>query len=135
LTEQTQEKQGENIEGGFVNRWVFQEELFQKYLDKLDDMTWLDDEADDEIDDENIIESLPANINVEKLVKECIGHNALVSLCHSHRDLFFAKRAEYLINLLINADLITLEQVEEMKKSWDKSINDFMAEEEPCSTD
>jgi len=39
------------------------------------------------------------------------------------------------VNLLINAELITLEQVEEMKKSWDKSINDFMAEEEPCSTD
>ncbi len=128
-------EQRESIESKFFSSWVFQEELFQKYLDKLDDMTWLDDEADDEIDDENIIESLPVNINVEELVGICIGHNAQVSLCYSHRDLFFAKRAEYLINLLINAELITLEQVEEMKKSWDKSINDFMAEEEPCSTD
>jgi len=61
-------EQRESIESEFFHRWVFQEELFQKYLDKLDDMTWLDDEADDEIDDENIIESLPVNINVEKLV-------------------------------------------------------------------
>jgi len=117
-------EQRESIESKLFNRWVFQEELFQKYLDNLDDMTWLDDEADDEINDENIIESLPVNINVEELVGICIGHNAQVSLCYSHRDLFFAKRAEYLINLLIDAELIPLRQVEDMQRKIYRATED-----------
>ena len=120
-------EQRESIEGEFFSSWVFQEELFQKYLDD-DDMMWLYDETVDETVDENIIESLPNNINVEKLVEECIGHNALVRLCHSHRDLFYASRVEYLIGLLINAELIPLKLVNEMQRKIYRATEDWYLE-------
>lgn len=109
-------EQRESIENKFFKRWVYEEGDYLKYLKELDDMEWLfdDDDDDDDDDGDNIIESLPVNINVEKLVGECIGFKALVSLCHSSRDLYHASRAEYLIDLLINAELIPLRRVEDM---------------------
>jgi len=99
-----------SIENEFFKRWVYEEGDYLKHLMELDDMNWLFDNGDD-----NIIESLPVNINVEKLVEECISYNALVSLCHSTRDVYHASRASHLINLLTNAELIALRQVEDMQ--------------------
>jgi len=115
-------EQSESIEGGFVNRWVYEDDLYRRWVDK-------------EIDDNKVIEAMPAGTTVENIVGKCLGHNAILEACQSSSGGYLMIRAENLIFILIYADLITLEQVEEMKKSWNKSINDFMAEEEPCSTD
>ena len=115
-----------SIESKFFNQWVFDEKAYLKYLKRLDYV--IDDDNDKLSDDENIIESLPDNINVEKLVEECIGHNALVRLCHSHRDLFYASRVGYLIGLLINTELIPLKQVEEMQRKIYRATEDWYLE-------
>ena len=115
-------EQRESIEGRFVNRWVYEDDLYRRWVDN-------------EIDDNKVIEAMPAGTIVENIVEKCLGHNAILEACQSSSDGYLMIRTENLIFILIYADLITLEQVEEMKKSWDKSINDFMAEEEPCSTD
>jgi len=107
-------EQRNSIESEFFNQWIYQEGDYLKYLKRLDDV----------IDDDNIIESLPVNINVEKLVEECISYNALVRLCHSSRDLYHASRADYLINLLINSELIPLKRIEEMQSKIYRATED-----------
>ena len=115
-------EQKESIEVKFVNRWLYENDLYRRWVDN-------------EIDDDKVIEALPAGTIVENIVSECLARNAILEACQSSSDIEFMIKAENLIFILVYADLITLKQVEEMKKSWDKSINDFMAEEEPCSTD
>jgi len=116
------EEQTNSIESELFHRWVYEEGAYLKYLKRTDDMDWLFDDGDGH--DDNIIESLPVNINVEKLVEDCISHNALISLCHSSRDLYHASRAEYLINLLINSELIPLKRVEEMQRKIYRATED-----------
>jgi len=111
-----------SIESELIHRWVYDEGAYLKYLNRLNDMDWLFDDGDE--DDDNIIETLPVNINVEKLVEECISYNALVSLCHSSRDLYHASRSEYLIDHLINSELIPLKRVEELQSEIFRATED-----------
>ena len=118
----------ESIEQEFFDRWVFQEGLYEKYLEDFANWTCLDDNEDDEVKRENIVDCLPTNINVENLVAVCIGYNALVSLYHSRRDKFFMERSSYLVDLLIDAELVSWQRVKKRHKEIFRETEDLYDE-------
>ena len=113
----------ESIEGEFAERWLYEDDLFIRW-------------AEQKIDDDKVIESIPAGANIEDIVRESIYLSPDIFQWWglSVREIYILMRVEDLISILINTDLITLERAKEMKKDWDKSIKDFAAETKPCST-
>jgi len=117
-------EQRESIEGEIAERWLYEDDLYIRW-------------AKHEIDDDKVIESIPAGANIEDIVRESIylSPDIIPWLGLSVRDIYILMRVEDLISILINTDLITLERTKEMKKGWDKNIKDFAVEAWPCSTD
>ena len=122
--------QRESIEDEFFSRWVFDGDLYRRWVD-------------DDYDVDKVIETMPTGINVEKLIGKCLAHVCITERSVSTSDFPWMIRNDALIDILIGADLIKVERVkeihkeigEEMKKDWDKNIKDFAVEAWPCSTD
>ena len=117
-------EQKKSIEGEFVKRWLYGDDLFIRWVEH-------------EIDDDKVIEAMPAGTIIENIVRKSLyfSQNAILLTGLSVSDIYIMKRAENLISILINADLITLERAKDMKKGWDKNLKDFAAEAGLCSTD
>jgi hypothetical protein len=88
------------LEDNFLFHWLFDEKFYDSWFNG-------------DIDDKTVFETIPPRLNIEGFIDRCLGRNALICMCHSRKDLYEKTQTENLLNILIRADLTTLNHVNE----------------------
>jgi len=101
----------DNVENDFFGQWTTWAEQKEKDLEDAHDDINRDFERDKT---DYVTKSLPANVNVEKLVDICICRQEDLADCVSNSNIYQADLGLELVNHFIKAGLISLKRVKEI---------------------